>query len=297
MPTLLHTEKRIALKNILFATDFSQIASNAMRYAGALARDFGANLHALYVQEPINYAVPPEMWQSAQHVYEDEITALRNNLVQEFPDVPSEVLTADGRVWPAMALACERYCIDLVVLGTHGRTGLGKMLLGSQAEEILRHATCPALTIGPNVEMQDAPTAKFYSILFATDFGPASEGALALALSFAEEHKADLTLLHVIEPGKAIEFAHPERLVSGIEQRLRDLVPEEAGLWCTPRYVVEQGVPAEKILEAAKHNHADLIVLGVHRTGGVPGALTHLPVATVHKVVAHATCPVLTVRA
>jgi len=67
-------------------------------------------------------------------------------------------------------------------------------------------------------------------------------------------------------------------------------------MWCEPHYVVQYGVPAEKILEEADARDADLIVLGVHNPEGVPGAASHLPIATVHNVIAHATAPVLTVR-
>ena len=292
----LPVEKRVALKNILFATDFSSAADNAMSYAGTLAKSFGAKLFGFHVQEPANYALPPELWQSTQEITEKQMGELRKAMVREFPGVLSEAIIGEGGFWQALQLAIEKYQIDLIVLGTHGRTGFGKLLLGSQAEELLRRATGPVLTVGPAVHPETWPSGKFASILYATDFGPSSQAAMRYALSFAEENQAKLTLLHVVELGKAGNLASRQELIEESERKLRNLVPEEAKAWCTPNCVVELGEPAQRIFEIANRTGADLIVLGVHKAEGVPGAATHLPVATVHKVVAHATSPVLTVR-
>jgi nucleotide-binding universal stress UspA family protein len=102
--------------------------------------------------------------------------------------------------------------------------------------------------------------------------------------------------LHVIKDEKPGDLLHPEELVKSSVQLLRNLVSQEAELWCESHFSVEQGSPAEKILEVAKLRNADLIVLGGHQPAGFPGAATHLPMAIAHKVVSHATCPVLTVR-
>ena len=94
----------------------------------------------------------------------------------------------------------------------------------------------------------------------------------------------------------------PGELVSWSDVResgkllLRKLVPPEAETWCKPEYFVELGAPSERILDLANLRDVDLIVLGAQPEKGVPGAATHLPIATAHKVVAHANCPVLTVR-
>jgi nucleotide-binding universal stress UspA family protein len=294
--SLLPLEKRITLKNILFATDFSPAAQNALKYAGALAKSFGAKLYTLHVQEPANYALPPEMWQAAAEAREVQLKELHSTLVRAFPDVLSEAIVAEGGLWPALALTVENHAIDLIVLGTHGRTGLGKLVLGSQAEEILRRSNVPVLTVGPGVDPEMWPSGKFRSILFATDFGSASQTAMRYALSLAEENQAKLTLIHALNPHNNQDYVSRGKLVETIDQKLRALVPDEARIWCTPHYLVRLGDPAEKIREAATQTGADLIVLGVHKAEGVPGAATHLPIATVHNVVAHAAAPVLTVR-
>jgi nucleotide-binding universal stress UspA family protein len=288
--------QRVTLKNILYATDFSAAAENAMKYAGSLAKSFGAKLYALHVQEPANYALPPELWHSAEQAREEQMTQLRNSMVRAFPGVLSETIIGEGGLWPALALAAEKYQVDLIVVGTRGRTGLGKLVLGSQAEEILRRAEVPVLTVGPGVHPEKWPSGRFASIVFATDFGPASQTAMRYALSLAEENQAKLTLMHVVDLHKVGNIVNREELIETCERKLRDMVPEEAKAWCTPNYVVQLGEPVEKIFEVAERAEADLIVLGVHKAEGVPGAATHLPIATVHKLLAHAATPVLTVR-
>lgn len=289
-------ENRVTLKNILYATDFSPAAENALKYAGALARSFATKLYALHVQEPANYALPPELWRDAEQAREEQMKELRNTMLRAFPGVLSETIVGEGGLWPAIALATEKYCIDLIVMGTRGRTGFGKLVLGSQAEEILRQAEIPVLTIGPGAQPEMWPSGRFASILFATDFGPASQAALRYALSFAEENQAKLSLVHVVDPRKADHMAGRVEVIEGPEKKLRAMVPEEAKAWCTPKYLVYVGEPVERILQTAKEAAADLIVLGVHRAEGVPGAATHLPIATVHKLLAQAAVPVLTVR-
>lgn len=96
-------------------------------------------------------------------------------------------MEGEGSVWPVLNLAIKSHDIDLIVVGTRGRTGIGKALLGSQAEEILRHAPCPVLTVGPRTDSEDKVRGKIASILYATDFGAASLAAARIAVSLAEE--------------------------------------------------------------------------------------------------------------
>jgi nucleotide-binding universal stress UspA family protein len=225
-----------------------------------------------------------------------EVQRLRDAVHHDFPEIAPEVLEAEGGVWSAIAAAIETHAIDLIVVGTRGRTGVEKVLLGSQAEEVLRRATCPVLTVGPHAKPEDGRRGKISSVLYATDFGLASLAAAPIAISLAEEYQSKLTLLHVIENRDAHQTAAPEEFGELSEHHLRALVPREANFWCAPHFVVEQGVPADKILEVARRTNADLIVMGVHKPEGVPGAATHFPISTVHDIVAYARCPVLTVR-
>ena len=207
-------------------------------------------------------------------------------------------------VWRAIEEAIRKHDIDLVVVGTRGRAGIGKALLGSVAEEILRHAPCPVLTVGPQACHEAGRRGRMASILFATDFGAASLAAAPVAVSLAEEYQAKLTLLHVKEKRGGHEMHMLLTHWGGgvCEQRLRGLVTEEAKLWCEPHFVVDcgagdkRGAAWERILGQAEAREVDLVVMGVHALGGVRKRDTHLEIATVHGVVAHARMPVLTVR-
>ena len=284
----------IALRDIVFATDFSPAAENALLYAADLARRFHAALHVVNAVEPANYSLPPETWHTADEARELETKKLRAFLQTSFPEIESEVQLWEGTVSQVLTSAIDRDTADLVVLGTHGRTGVGKLLLGSSAEEILRNAPCPVLIIGAHTETDQQW--QLNEILYATDFSPASLSGARYAIALAQEYGARLTLLHVIEDRKTDELVHESDLIASSARLLRKLVPEDVELRSESRCEVKQGVPADKILEVAQQIHAGLIVLGARRVSGVPGAASHLPIATVHKVIAHAPCPVLTVR-
>ena len=287
---------RIQLKNILFATDFSHAAATALPFAAEIARCYGAKLFAVHAKTPENYALPvTEVWPTANTLLEEQIEHLRETMQTQFPGVESEVLLADGGVWGVVEAAAEQKKADLIVVGTNGRGGIGKFILGSAAEEILRQAKCPVLTVGPHSPSDPPRDAKFKKIVYATDFGDASPVAAAYAVALAQEHQAHLTLLHVIEHPKVGELVGPAELEAAALQRLQSMVPGEADLWCEPKAIVRRGTPAEQILQVAEMDQADLIVLGLRNTKGVLGA-THLPTAVAHLVISRAPCPVLTVR-
>lgn len=288
---------RTQIQNILFATDFSPAAVAAAPYAAKIAKHYGAKLFTLHVRPPVvNSMTQPTTWKAAEEGARIEAEQQRRELLATFSGLQPEILIEEGALWSSLEAAIGKYRIDLIVIGTRGRSGIGKLLLGSFAEEIFREAPCPVLTVGPHSSAAAKRNGEVTKILFATDFSPESMAAAPYAISLAQEHQAYLTLLHVIEEPKACELVQPNDVAKSSEQLLRDLVPEEAKLWCVPEYMVEQGVPAEKILDVAARQKAELIVLGIHRPHGVPGAATHLSIATAHKIVSHATCPVLTVR-
>jgi nucleotide-binding universal stress UspA family protein len=295
-------QKRVIFRNILLASDYSASANLAMPYAAGLARSFGGTLFAMHVQEPINYALPPGTWQGLELTREMEERFLIEAIQRDFPDVLPQVLHADGVVWRAIEAAIRKHAIDLVVVGTRGRTGIGKALLGSVAEEVLRHAPCPVLTVGPEACHEMGRHGQIASILFATDFGEASVAAAPIAVSLVEEYQAKLTFLHVKDKRRANEMGMPCDAAETCEQRLRALMADEAKPWCEPHFVVDcgagdrAGAAWERILGQAQARDADLIVMGVREPKGVPGAASHLGISTVHGVVAHARVPVLTVR-
>jgi nucleotide-binding universal stress UspA family protein len=295
------TGTRIALKNILYLTDFSEPSQAALPFAVAMAREFGAKIHALHVLTPEPYpysCATPATIAIAIEAQEEAAEAEMQRVAAQLENLPHDVAVMRGAgVWPALEQAIADWNADLIVLGTHGRTGMQKLMLGSVAEEIFRRSPIPVLTIGPWARDGAHNAAQFHRVLFATDFGPEAVNAAPYAISLAEEHQARLTLLNVIhERVQEIRQARVEPSVANVMYELHEIVPQDAELWCRPEAVVEYGEPGARILEAAKQRDADLIVLGVRNAAGRLGAATHLERAVAHKVVAHATCPVLTVR-
>jgi nucleotide-binding universal stress UspA family protein len=180
--------------------------------------------------------------------------------------------------------------VDLIVLGTHGRSGVSKLLIGSVAERIFRQSTCPVLTVGPNVLGEPGSIADIHTILCPIDFTAESLAAFPYALSLAEENQARLYLMNVV-PTPVLDYEEVSLMA-----RLKALVPPEAKMWCQPKAFVESGDAGDKILEQAEELGVDLIVLGIRPVSTLAGMRTHLGTATAYKVVSRAICPVLSVR-
>jgi nucleotide-binding universal stress UspA family protein len=184
------------------------------------------------------------------------------------------------------------------VLGTHGRTGIRELAMGSIAEEIFRRARCPVLCVNPHVSQKPDREAKFHHILFATDFSSESLAALPYAVSLAEEDEAQLAFLHAVgQP--AAGMVGLEAVTASFEGCLKKLMPPDAERWCHAECLVEFGSPfaspAEGILKVALNSASDLIVLGVRSVYGKLGLVTHRA-STTAQIAAYAACPVLTVR-
>lgn len=292
---LLDAATRISLKNILFATDFSPHSERALSYALSIARRYGSKLYAAHVIYSDAPLVLSEAWQATAAKIEREVKEATRRLDAQLQGVPHQVLLREGEVWESLSEIIQTNEIDLLVMGTHGRTGFRKLLMGSVAEETFRQAPCPVLTVGPNISANAEASVEMQEILFATDFSPESLAAAPYAVSLAQEHQAQLSLLHVLERADAA-ITDPELNAASLLHRLHALVPIEAELWCRPKYFVNYGSPAQQIVELAKARHADLIVMGVRSAKGHIVAATHLGRATAHNVVSKAECPVLTVR-
>ncbi len=285
---------RIALKNILFTTDFSPAAEAAAPFAIQIASNYGAKVYGVHVNPFDNYtAAAPEAWAAMAEAADKETKEHAQRLNDQLKGIEHEVMIGEGNIWEVISNLIKEKEIDLIVLGTRGRTGLGKALLGSVAEEILRQAPCPVLTVGPHVTVQPEKATEMSEILYATDLMADFPAAAPYAISLAQENQAHLGLLYVIENPKTGELVRPAQVAEAKVRKLRQLVSEQAELWCEPKYFVEQGIPAEKILELAEMRHASLIVMGARP---VKGFATHLNAGTVHKVVSQAKCPVLTIR-
>ena len=291
-----NVQQSTRLQDILFLTDYSSASDAAAPFAKSLAQKYGAKVTALHVRSSaVDPMSPPASWYGLDDVTAAREKELKKGLAELFVGVEAEPLIEEGTLLSSVQEIVQARNIDLIVMGTHGRTGVGRLLMGSAAEEVFREAPCPVLTVGPHSDV-NGEKGKFGRVLFATDFSEESKRAAPYALALAQEHQAHITLMHVISEPEVGDLVQPHELLASSEKLLRSLVPPGGELWCTPDYVVERGERAEKILDVARRRHADLIVLGVKKTTGFPGAGTHLPIAIAHDVVIGAPCPVLTVR-
>jgi nucleotide-binding universal stress UspA family protein len=280
-----------SLKNVLLATDLSPSSAMALRYAQALGREHGTQVHTLHVSGPDDYQLLcPEAFattfngtQGAPQCDSEVLSGLLQGL-------PCEVPRRGSKVWEVIADVVARNEIDLLILGTHGRKGLQKLLFGSVAEEVFRNVSCPVLTVGSDVANPVPGCLKIGTVLLATDFNPHS-AAPAYAHSLCEQFSAELNVLHVAgkdEPSSGMPWRQVRDQITSIAPRVMDLGRK-------PVFLVEYGEPATKILLVAEELEADLIVLGAHHPRDLRTA-SHLPWATAARVISRAKCPVLTVR-
>jgi nucleotide-binding universal stress UspA family protein len=300
----------ISVKNVLFATDFSFTSEAAFPYAAAICRRFGSTLHSVHVLSDASILMMAGGvdYVSLGTVYDDaQLDAIEklDQISARVPAIPHRNYVRNGQVWKALAGIIAENHVDLIVVGTHGRSGVGKLLLGSVAEDILRHAPCPVLTVGPKVAGRAKLPAfhagrrdlspvelELHEILFATNFDHDALSVAQTAVALAEDFRARLTLLNVIEDYTHLAGRH--NLVEDCVCRLQSMVPSEAALQYPPEAVLEFGFAPERILKVASNREADMIVLGARPAAEV--GTTHLPWSTAHHVIAQAHCPVLTIR-
>ncbi|MGA7920879.1 MAG: universal stress protein [Candidatus Acidiferrales bacterium] len=286
--------------NILYLTDFSPTSEAALPFLIALGRGYGAKVHALHVLMPTPYPYTgPGLAAAALEAEEEDALAEMKRVGYRLESVHHETTIQRGMdVWSAVEQAIQEDHIDLIIVGTSGRTGTEKLLLGSVAEEIFRRSPVPVLTIGPGARSSFPNESRFSRILFATDFTPESLAASPYAISLAQQNRAHLDLLFVMPTHEELN-QHDTKLFEGTVaeaiQRLHEIVPKETKFEFPPKAFVEYGEPAKRISEVAGQRGSDLIALGIRHTTHV-GAATHLEGSVAHKVIVHAPCAVLTVR-
>ena len=298
----------IRLKKLLCPTDGSPHARHAFGYAVAIAKWYGAEIHSLRVLAPI-----PPTWEMPAAVNLGELeSGVRERVLEELEEHLTEARAAgistrgevaSGREAVEIVERAKSLPADLVVMGTHGRGGFEKWVLGSITEKVMRQAPCPVLTI--TLPTHDAPPpgkTPFKRILCAIDFSDHSNRSLSFALSLAQQAEAHLTLVHVLEPiadehleiyaGHTVGELRPV-LEARSRERLRSAIPEDARNWCDPDEQIVYGRPWEALLDAAKDTDSDLLVMGVHGRSAADLALFG---STTNHVVRRAHCPVLVVR-
>jgi nucleotide-binding universal stress UspA family protein len=282
----------LSLRNILLATDFSPGSETAVKYAQAIARRHAARVHTIHVNSLDSYnLLDPDAFAITFNGPEANSSNLADVLHGLLTGLPSQTPMRQGAVWEVISDVVKRNEIDLLVLASHGRHGIPRLVLGSVAEEVFRNVSCPVLTVGPDVKPCADRELKIKKVLLATHF-EAGSTAPAHAALLCNEFGAELTVLHVADENKV---ASNGRNGKELAQQLTSVVPPEVCLWRKPVCVLKYGLPSANILEVAQQMRADLIVLGARHPE--PAKInSHLPWATAARVIAEAECPVLTVR-
>ncbi|MGC1298046.1 MAG: universal stress protein [Alloacidobacterium sp.] len=283
----------LSVEKILFATDFSESSEKALSYVKKLAHHFGSAVTAAHVidlsvatrspEAAIGFSLP-----DLREIGEEGIRKVRRDLRGDHIVENGIVLTGGNPAGSIIDFAQELNP-DLIVMGTRGKGKLERFVLGSTAEDVLRHVSCPALTVGPQCVIPEGSDISWSHILYATDFTPDTAHAALFALSLAQENKSKVTLCHII-PERMADCA--DSLRNAFLDELNCMVPEEVREWCSPECVVKQGEAAAMILKLANEGNADLIVLGVRPAIHMS---THVPAGVTCKVLAAARCPVLTI--
>ncbi|HSK44777.1 MAG TPA: universal stress protein [Candidatus Binatia bacterium] len=282
----------LSLKNILLATDISPGSETAVKYAQAIARRHTSRVHTIHVNSPDSYnLLDPDAFAITFNGFAANSNNVADVLHGLLTGLPSQTPLRQGAVWEVISDVVRRNEIDLLVLASHGRHGIPRLVLGSVAEEVFRNVTCPVLTVGPDVKPCNNRELKIKRVLLATHFEAGSTAPTHAAL-LCNEFGAELIVLHVADENKS---ASNRRNGNGLAQQLISVVPPEACLWRKPVCVLKYGLPSANILEVARQMRADLIVLGARHPE--PAKInSHLPWATASRVIAEAECPVLTVR-
>jgi len=284
----------VSLKNILLATDFSEASDTAAAYAKALALNFRSSVEIAHVFDPSVVSTYVEALlglpvKDRQQTCRESLDLLQRNLAAS--GVEAKTSLPDGRrPHAALLKLAKEHDTDLIVAGTHSKFGLEKLILGSTAEELIRNAVCPVLTVGPHARQPKDGPLVFQTIVYATDFSPEAAKAAVFALSFAQDSGAHIYFCYV-----AGAYAAPEETKfadAALKAELKKLIPESIYEWCTPETVVRHGDASEAILDLAERVHADLIVLGARNASFW---LTHIGHGLTPDLLAEATCPVMTV--
>jgi nucleotide-binding universal stress UspA family protein len=305
------THHRVSIRNILCPTDFSEFSARAMRRAVALGRWFQCPVTALHVIPYLSPSVmapspfgpgmspiPTDLLMERREDVEAELHRILTTYAQVGVKVRSQIAT--GQPWREVETVARELPADLVVMGTHGRSGWDRFLMGSTTEKLIRRLGCPVLTIGPTDVAP--PTTLFRRILCALELTAPSQATVDLAFAFAEENLAQVTLLHVIDGDRPEWFPAKPHLAtrddfrrSAREGAIEELyrLGKDAPAFCKTDEVVTTGTAWREIVRVADEIQADLIVVGAQGPGGIGESFLG---STAAQTLRHAPCPVMLAR-
>lgn len=285
------------LKSILFATDFSPASTAATPYVAAVARQYQAKVYLAHVIAPKPHpaGAPDPAAGTLEQADRDAWQGLAE-LSKQFEGVLHEPLLGHGEVAATLGGMIRKHAIDLGVVGTHGRRGFRRFLLGSVAEEIFRTLPRPVLTVGPRVSTQARQEPVFRHVLYPTNLLEKPSDAARYAVSLASQYAARLTVLYVLEvlPEASTTDWQAKLVVREFQEQMERLIPAAAKARFNAEYKVEFGEPVATILRVAQEGSADLIVLSVRKADLLA---SHLSENIAYRIATNAECPVLTVPA
>ena len=295
------------IARILCPIDFSDFSRRALDYAVTLARWYGASVTVLHVQPP---AVPmagplaPLAPVEPLPLPPGDLDPVRRQVAafvspEAHAAIAIEPQAVEGE--PAREILAEAESADLIVMGTHGRSGFERLVLGSVTETVLRRAPCSVLTIPVSAVAVGAVPVVFRRIVAAVDFSDISMAALRQAACLAAEADARLTAMHVIEVPEHVTLwidrvdgiGHVRAWADAAQHHLRGAVGPDTREYAYLDQRVETGKAYREILRVADEQRADLIVIGAHGHGVIEQMFVG---STAQHVVRRAGCPVLVVR-
>lgn len=282
-----------SFNTLLVATDLSPRSHNALACAAALARTSNARVLIAHVISPEGWHLVPsdEMHPALCHdrrMTEKKLARLLN--AEDLAGIRTDTIIKEGDFRQVLCKIAHDQHADLLIVSTHGRKGMGKLLIGSKVEEVCHRAPCPVLLVGPNVRTQ--ANEKFERVLFTTDLSALSLAALPLMLAFAAEHGSLLKVARIITEDEEGSEDRAEFIRAQTRNEILPAVTSRAGLVHDPEFAVEFGSAKTTILQIASKWKADLIGMGSHR----PGTLAvYLPGDLAYDVACEAQCPVLTI--
>jgi nucleotide-binding universal stress UspA family protein len=274
---------------ILVPTDFSEISQRALEFAKVIAKEGNSDLLLLHVDPPIDLITSPE----AAWIDQSEVRSQReeqmeqNSAALRSEAFRAQAISGTGPLCDEILTTVKQNKVDLIVLGTHGKKGLERLVFGSDAEAILRQAGCPVLSVGPAVPNPQGKKWTIREIICAMTLDPRSAEVVAYAHKLAELHHAELVLFHVKSPIAQKDDAG----WASFEEAFDRYIPENLGKRPQLRTHVASGSPGTSIADLARQRGSDLIVMGAHPASWVA---THLARGTAAKVLAEAPCPVMT---
>jgi nucleotide-binding universal stress UspA family protein len=281
----------LRFRSILIATDCSPTSTTAVRLAARLARQFHAKLFVLYAIMPELYGL--DMRGPVPELAVSDLMGARDSLhkfarqIPELRTIKHKELFFLGSPTDGIESAARSHDIDLLVLGSHGRQGLAKLALGSVAEWAIGRLHYPVLVAGPACEKSFRG---FRSIVLGTDLADQSLRAAQYAGCLAAEYEANLTMVNVLPAtGTAEERASDELSAT---RKVHTLLPSECEDSCTLKFDVRTGAIVPAVLQSARENKANVIVLGAPRRAPLAD---HLPRTKLSAVIREAHCPVLLV--